>query len=220
MAGSRGWVMGAPYSRWGTGKWREAWESCGATENPCLTCRDCTHPAPSPALPPHPSATRAGRGRARPEPQEGCGVEGEMRGGARPAGGQDTAKDRLEPGAVSRGALGRPKMSLFPNPQPWLRGSSSTSHNTRPRPSPLPPQITTRGREKGAIYRCRPCGCPNRAGWGGLGNSWGPGEEAGFPGGDTGPLTWSPQAYLSTRTDPTPTTMGSAKATGKGARGF
>lgn len=167
MAGSRGWVMGAPYSRWGTGKWREAWESCGATENPCLTCRDCTHPAPSPALPPHPSATRAGRGRARPEPQEGCGVEGEMRGGARPAGGQDTAKDRLEPGAVSRGALGRPKMSLFPNPQPWLRGSSSTSHNTRPRPSPLPPQITTRGREKGAIYRCRPCGCPNRAGWGG-----------------------------------------------------
>lgn len=43
---------------------------------------------------------------------------------------------------------------------------------------------------------------------GGLGNSWGPGEEAGFPGGDTGPLTWSPQAYLSTRTNPPPTTMG------------
>lgn len=39
-------------------------------------------------------------------------------------------------------------------------------------------------------------------------------------GGDTGPLTWSPQAYLSTRTDPTPTTTRSAKATGKGNRGL
>lgn len=39
-------------------------------------------------------------------------------------------------------------------------------------------------------------------------------------GGDTGPLTWSPQAYLSTRIDPTPTTKGSAKATGKGAEGI
>lgn len=87
-------------------------------------------------------------------------------------------------------------------------------------PQPAPPQITTRGREKGAIYRCRPCGCPNRAGWGGPGNSWGPGEEAGFPGGDTGPLTWSPQAYLSKRTDPTPTTTGSAKTTGQGNGGF
>lgn len=86
-----------------------------------------------------------------------------------------------------------------PLPSPDLGELSSTNHNTLPRPSPLPPQITTRGREKCAIYRCRPCGCPNRAGWGGLGNSWGPGEEAGFPGGDTGPLTWSPQAYLSTR---------------------
>lgn len=55
---------------------------------------------------------------------------------------------------------------------------------------------------------------------GGPGNSWGPGEEAGFPGGDTGLLTWSPQAYLSKRNDPTPTTTGSAKATGQGNRGF
>lgn len=96
---------------------------------------------------------------------------------------------------------------------------SSTNHNNPAPPQPAPPQITTRGREKGAIYRCRPCGCPNRAGWGGLGNSWGPGEEAGFPGGGHGTLTWSPQAYLSMRTDPTPTTTGSAKATGKGTWG-
>ena len=67
MAGSRGWVMGAPYSRWGTGKWREAWESCGATENPCLTCRDCTHPAPSPALPKvHPLLPSSCRGLCSP----------------------------------------------------------------------------------------------------------------------------------------------------------
>lgn len=37
--------------------------------------------------------------------------------------------------------------------------------------------------------------------------------------GDTGPLTWSPQAYLSKRTNPTPTTTGSAKATGQGNGG-
>lgn len=34
-------------------------------------------------------------------------------------------------------------------------------------------------------------------------------------GGTTGLLTWSPQAYLNMRTDPTPTTKGSAKATGR-----
>lgn len=118
---------------------------------------------------------------------------------------------------VSLGSVEKaPKCSCFPPPSPGLEDRLSFANpNTLSHPSPLPPQITTRGREKGAIYRCRPCGCPNRAGWGGLGNSWGPGEEAGFPGGDTGPLTWSPQAYLSTRIDPTPTTTGSAKATGK-----
>lgn len=185
MAGSKGWVMRAPYSRWGRGKWREAWELCGATQNPCLTCRDCTHPAPSPALPPHPSATRAGRGRARPEPQEGCGVEGRCGEGHVPQVSRTQPRTGSSPG-LSQVGLSGGQESPFPNPQPWPRGSSSTSHSTRPRPSPLPPQITTRGREKGAIYRCRPCGCPNRAGWGGLGNSWGPGEEAGFPGGGHG----------------------------------
>lgn len=123
------------------------------------------------------------------------------------------------PWPVSHGAVGKAQKVPVSHPQPWPRGLSSTNHNTLPRPSPLPTQITTRGREKGAIYRCRPCGCPNRAGMGGLGNSWGPGEEAGFPGGDTGPLTWSPQAYLSTRTDPTPTTVRSANATGRGNGG-
>lgn len=76
--------------------------------------------------------------------------------------------------------------SLLPPPKPGLRSCPRpTTRNTLP--APARPPITTRGREKGAIYRSRPCGCPNRAGWGGLGNSWGTGEEAGFPGrGDHG----------------------------------
>lgn len=114
------------------------------------------------------------------------------------------------------GLLKRPK-SPCPGPSPGLRDYAHQPQYPGP-PLPTPPPITTRGREKGAIYRCRPCGCPNRAGWGGPGNSWGPGEEAGFPGvgweWDTGLLTWRPQAYLNTHTDPTPTTIGAAKATG------
>lgn len=136
-----------------------------------------------------------------------------------PAPGQGTAKGRPGPLACLTQGCREGQKSPFPTPSPGLGVILNQPQYPAP-PQPASPQITTRGREKGAIYRCRPCGCPNRAGWGGPGNSWGPGEEAGFPGGDTGPLTWSPQAYLSKRNDPTPTTTGSAKATGQGNRGF
>lgn len=63
-----------------------------------------------------------------------------MRGEARPALGQGTAKDRPDPRPVSRGAVGKAKKVPISHPQPWPRGLSSTSHNTRPRPSPLPPK--------------------------------------------------------------------------------
>lgn len=54
------------------------------------------------------------------------------------------------------------------------------------------------------------------SGMGGARQLLGAWRGGGLPGvGDTGLLTWSPQAYLSTRTDPTPTTKGSAKATGE-----
>lgn len=125
--------------------------------------------------------------------------------------------------ACDQAELLRPKVPSLSRFQPWPKELCSPTTIPCPTPARSPP-ITTRGREKGAIYRCRPCGCPNRAGWGGLGNSWGPGEEAGFPGvgwgWDTGLLTWKPQAYLSTHTDPTPTTIGVVKATGKVARSW
>lgn len=42
--GAEGWVMvlpggleGPPTAAGGEGKWREAWEACGATDNSCLT---------------------------------------------------------------------------------------------------------------------------------------------------------------------------------------
>lgn len=54
------------------------------------------------------------------------------------------------------------------------------------------------------------------SGMGGARQLLGAWRGGGLPGGgDTGPLTWSPQAYLNTRTDPTPTTKGSTKATGQ-----
>lgn len=59
------------------------------------------------------------------------------------------------------------------------------------------------------------------SGMGGARQLLGAWRGGGLPGGgDTGPLTWSPQAYLSKRTDPTPTTTRSAKTTGQGNGGF
>lgn len=53
------------------------------------------------------------------------------------------------------------------------------------------------------------------SGMGGARQLLGAWRGGGLPGvGDTGPLTWSPQAYLSTRTDPTPPTRGQLKLRG------
>lgn len=118
------------------------------------------------------------------------------------------------------GLLGRLQSAFFPPPA-LARGWETTFLNQPhilPHPSPLPPQITTRGREKGAIYRCRPCGCPNRAGWGGLGNSWGPGEEAGFPGGH-GTAYLEPPSLPEHAHRPHTHHHGVTKATGEGKVG-
>ena len=184
MAGSKGWVMRAPYSRWGRGKWREAWELCGATQNPCLTCRDCTHPAPSPALPPHPSATRAGRGRARPEPQEGCGVEGRCGEGHVPQVSRTQPRTGSSPG-LSQVGLSGGQESPFPNPQPWPRGSSSTSHSTRPRPSPLPPPNNNQRKRKRCHLPMPALRVSKPSGMGGARQLLGAWRGGGLPGGGT-----------------------------------
>lgn len=56
-----------------------------------------------------------------------------------------------------------------------------TNHNTLPHPCPFPPNNNQRKRKrchlpKPALRVSKP------SGMGGAGNSWGPGEEAGFPG--------------------------------------
>lgn len=144
-------------------------------------------PASSPSLPPHPTQIHT---RWKAEPWQSLGKGEQWRGRCEerhtPALQWDRAKGRPDAGLSYMGMLGRLKVPISP-PSPGLGDCPQPTTIPYPAPpQPAPPQITTRGREKGAIYRCRPCGCPNRAGWGGLGNSWGPGEEAGFPGGGHG----------------------------------
>lgn len=72
-----------------------------------------------------------------------------MWGGARPAGEQDTAKDRLEPGPVSSGALGRPKKVPVSQPPALAEGVilNQPQHPAPPQPSP-PPNNNQRKRKR------------------------------------------------------------------------
>lgn len=133
----------APYSRQG----REKVEGgmghvrCYSTFLPYL--RRLTLP-PNPRL--HPISPSTPPGQHMLGSQPSLSLSGRMgsRGGDagrhEPTPGQGTAKGRPGPLArLTQGLQGRPKMSLS-HPQPWPSGSSSTNHNTLPRPSPLPPK--------------------------------------------------------------------------------
>lgn len=101
---------------------------------------DC-HPTPgsTPSLPPHPQSNTRWAANLACAAQEGWGVEGEMQGGMILLLGRHSKGQAWSPGLSYTGAAGKAKKSLS-HPQPWPTGSSSTNHNTLPRPSPLPPK--------------------------------------------------------------------------------